>query len=1583
MPLRPIPALPKYANKFLTLFAFIASFLLVGVVTSPSAHAVETTVTGKVSTLTGFDSGFIWAETQVAGNWRFIVGSNREIKSDGNYSIDLEGLSGETVRIVAYAKLTSGSYVKIGDSFTLATGTTSKNLSLGALNIKINLTPAIACIGSNFSLEQNAWDTAKYLWIPFSAPSGGVINLSLPAEVSYTLNGSCNGDMPYTGSFTTTSSLQTINVSAGSANISGTVSDVTSADDVIGMIQAKETTWGEVFTDWQDIWEIKVTSDGRYAAKMPAGTYRLKFNPQVTTAMTEYVTTYTDSFVLTDSAVTKNVTLSKTANVIYTVNPKEISPGSYVSVVSSTSTFKGKYFKQRAQTLVRSDGKIRLYLETGSYKLQISPNQNRAGYVYSESPEFTVTDVGATLSAELTLRQANLTISVNSGSYTQGGYISGCTTDGDKCFEGEIGSDGYARVYAETGTYQVTIEPAFKKVTATTTRVSNFVVTGSSQEVNWNLAAANITGNISPASKSVTGSINFRQKITSPKGTQWSYVGWAQIDAKGNYFGSLPEGTFKIRVFPDWQNPFVITTSDEFVVGSTPVEKNITLATPNVSGTISPLDKSPGGWIEVQLTGETQWVEEYQDNYYATIGQDGKYELLLPAGTYRLRASPGKAGVYATKSVEFTVAGTPITNNDITLAAANITGTVSPVTKSKYAWAEVEKITNGQWQYSNDGFSVQADGTYSAYLEPGTYRITFSPSWGTKGVGKLVTGNITTTDTLQTIDFSLPSTNFKAQLVPATIGSTAYVHIYKVSDEKGYDEYVDGSSTNEEGQIEAYLPAGKYKLSIYPFTTSYAQTWTDVFTMPDTTTLTTFNFTVKTPNVTGLIKPAGYGAGSQVCLELKRNERWEGYRYCSTADKDDKFAFNVEDGTYRPVVTPNGYYDSRTGNYNNATPYVMTTGSEFTISGGNIAAIEVTLSTGNVKGTITPATRAFNGNVYAIKTSGAQYEWLNAWSSVDADGKYAMQLPPGTYRLRVDIPDGENDYVRTETQDFVVEGVDITKNITLDTPNIIGTVSPIEKSAGGWIYAEQYSCRCGWSGWSAAPSFANYSVISKTGTYGLKVPEGLTRLVAYPSWNSTGVVRTYSNSFTATAAQQRVDITLSTGNVSGTISTLANATGGWISIQRYNEWGWSWGDSTNIKADGSYNFDVPTGDYRLIVNPGWQSNGVVETVSETFSAVAGTPKTQDVTLRAANVTGSVTNLAAKVDETKLSKYGTTNKRYINVAWGHILTKSGSNWIWDSRNFSIQGDGTYAIYLPAGTYKYYIQNPSELVTGLVSGYTAEFTVVTGTNKVFDFAMTESNISGTVTPAASSNYGWICAQQQDVSKNYWYGVGQCATVRSDGTYELNLDAGTYRLEANPNWYSQGHARTTSATFTVATEKVVMNISLNATNTKLKILDSSGKPNYQGWVSVRDSLGNYVDTQKTGWISELGKVDFRLTPGTYTLEIQPGNYATGVRTVTTIIVPESGLETTISLVDGNIQGTAVNSTGAKLVCAFVTATATDKTTVRGLTKSNGTFNLDLEKGVVWTISVTDPVSGEKKSSTITPGDTSINPITITTEP
>jgi hypothetical protein len=212
-------------------------------------------------------------------------------------------------------------------------------------------------------------------------------------------------------------------------------------------------------------------------------------------------------------------------------------------------------------------------------------------------------------------------------------------------------------------------------------------------------------------------------------------------------------------------------------------------------------------------------------------------------------------------------------------------------------------------------------------------------------------------------------------------------------------------------------------------------------------------------------------------------------------------------------------------------------------------------------------------------------------------------------------------------------------------------------------------------------------------------------------------------------------------------------------------------------------------------------------------------------------------------------------------------------------------------------------------------------------------------------------------------------------------LKLDDGTYRIEANPNWSATGYARTYSDSFTVTSALTTKDLALTPTNVQLVVLDVAGNPNWQGNIEVRDASGNWVDTFKHGWISDLGKVDFKLAAGTYTLNIQPGQYATGIRTTTTITVPATGNFTaTISLVDGNVQGTALKTGSPSLPCGLVVATATGKTSVKTITRSDGKFTLNLESNVTWTITVTDPATGNSASSTITPGATTTNPVTVT---
>ena len=85
-----------------------------------------------------------------------------------------------------------------------------------------------------------------------------------------------------------------------------------------------------------------------------------------------------------------------------------------------------------------------------------------------------------------------------------------------------------------------------------------------------------------------------------------------------------------------------------------------------------------------------------------------------------------------------------------------------------------------------------------------------------------------------------------------------------ISGNKFSNQWIQASS---DGKIEAFLAAGKYRLHIDPRSEGVSQTVTDFFTMPDTTTLTTFTFALNVPNVTGTVTPEASSRYSSVCFE--------------------------------------------------------------------------------------------------------------------------------------------------------------------------------------------------------------------------------------------------------------------------------------------------------------------------------------------------------------------------------------------------------------------------------------------------------------------------------------------------------------------------------------------------------------------------------------------------------------------------------------------------------------------------------------------------------------------------------------------
>ena len=1566
--------------KKLILVIFLGFFL--NLVIFSTAKAAESSISGTITGITEFQSGFVWAEVRANDSWNFINGTQYQLSSSGTYSIGFESLSGSSVRINSFVKLSTGSYVTLGDTFTATASSVTKNISTKTLNLKFTATPIIGCAGAYVYLEdvgEAPWDSNKEIWVPYQLNQSGVLNLSAPIGFTYTAYLYCSGTLSDSATVTTSNSLQTINFNAGTANISGTISGITSEEDVYSYVESQTNEEGQILENWDYRYELYIKSDGKYAAKVPDGTYRIIVIPNATSAMADYVLTYSDTFTIASNTISKNISLSTNANLIIDVLPNDIAIGSYYDIQKKViNPLKGTYYQSVISGLVSTNGKIKSNLEPGTYQITIYPKSNRTGYVYTTSSELVLSASGS-ISQTLNLAQANLTFKVNIDSGATG-WVDGCNDDCSKQFYADIGTDGYARVRADAGTYNVNITPQNQTKLKTGTRLLNLVVTGSTQEVEVTLNPANITGTISPSSKSAGAWVNLSKKVND---YEWNSTGYMNLNSKGEYFFYAVNGTYKIYASCGGKITCIQTQSTEFTISSDTKTINLTLAAGNVTGTVSPTDRSKYGSISVQATSGTQMLQNYQ--YWAQIGLDGTFELLLPKGKYKLRAEPSCssdpcASDYAiTKSEEFEVVdtATAVVKN-ITLKAPNVIGTISPINNSKGGIADVDKLVSGNWEWETY-FPITKNGTYTLYLEPGNYKFRIRPG-NLGGVSNLTTDSITVTSSLQTFNFTLPSSNFQAQLTPSNLAAYSAVYIEQldsISGDKRGNTFVMADSV---GKVEAFLTAGKYRLFIQPRADGVTQTTTDFFTMPDTTTITTFTFALNEPNVSGTVTPEASSSYASVCFESYENGIWTGqYNFCTNTDYSGKFKSKVANGTYRAVVNPNGFDYQKTTS--SITKYAQTISESFTIA-GNTKNLNIALSTGNVKGAVTPIANSAYGTVIAYNSEGNYLKGGQFQSQIDVNGNYALNLPDGKYRLQVSLQGKTDGSVNTQTDDFVVSSLVQTKNIALDTPTITGQVTPVEKSRGGWINAEQYTCKCGWSGWAYAPGIASSSGIDSDGRYEIKVQDGLTRIVAYPNWEATGVTKTYSDSFTATSAPRTLNITLSTGNISGIVSTTTNSAGGWINVQKFNDWGWSWGSGTQIKLDGSYNLNLESGTYRLIANPGWQSSGIVETVSDTFTATAGVSSTVSFALQAPNVTGTVSNLSDNVSTSEFSKYGISDKQYLNAAHASIIQQDSSgNWIWSGRSFGIKGNGSYSIHLKPGTYKLYVHNLPEFVTNLTGDtYTDSFTVTSGSSATFNFALPGSNLKGTITPTNGAAWGWVCAQKYEATKNYWYSH-KCSTVKNNGTYEMKLDDGVYRVEANPNWSSTGYSRTYSDSFTVTSALTTKDLVLTPTNVQLVILDITGSPNWQGTVEVRDTSGNWVDTFKHGWISDLGKVDFKLAAGTYTLNIQPGQYSTGIRTTTSITVPSSGTFTaTISLVDGNVQGTALKTGSPSLPCGLVVATATGKTSVKTITRSDGKFTLNLDSNVTWTVTVTDPATGNSASSTITPGATSINPITIT---
>ncbi|MFM7989849.1 MAG: hypothetical protein ACKPKO_62095, partial [Candidatus Fonsibacter sp.] len=199
------------------------------------------------------------------------------------------------------------------------------------------------------------------------------------------------------------------------------------------------------------------------------------------------------------------------------------------------------------------------------------------GYVQTSLSNVIINSSGVT-SQTLTLAQANLTFKVNLDTGTTG-WIEGYSEDGNKNFYGEIGTDGYARILADAGTYSVSVAPNIPSKSKTGLRLTNFVVTGSTQQQEVNLQPANIFGTVSPSSKAKQAFVVLSKKING----YWNWFSSSRVDANGGFFHYGDNGEYRLELYCWGYSSCLRTFSNSFTIASDSKTVDISVATPNVT----------------------------------------------------------------------------------------------------------------------------------------------------------------------------------------------------------------------------------------------------------------------------------------------------------------------------------------------------------------------------------------------------------------------------------------------------------------------------------------------------------------------------------------------------------------------------------------------------------------------------------------------------------------------------------------------------------------------------------------------------------------------------------------------------------------------------------------------------------------------------------------------------------------------------------------------------------------------------------------------------------------------------------------
>lgn len=970
----------------------------------------------------------------------------------------------------------------------------------------------------------------------------------------------------------------------------------------------------------------------------------------------------------------------------------------------------------------------------------------------------------------------------------------------------------------------------------------------------------------------------------------WEYVqgGNAQVMADGTFGIRAQEtGTFRLSVRTSGRVDVANAATEQFVISD--------LAAVRQQGDIS----LPQPMLKVRVTqsGRNAYlnnagiqVSDHQgyDDFVET-GQIGVAPMSFPAaGTYYLTVTPPwglSSGVAANKYYVAVVTGTPgalsatITGvtatdgyNNLSLGIPNVTGKIvapdgSSIVRANGVWVNIQAqrylANENRWEWTDYWTQMAADGSFGFGLEQnGTYRLRIEPN-GVPGSAITRTVEFTVNDSNRggtvrafgDIRLSPPSAKFKIRIP----GSTADIKYAGIEVRKD-DQWYDWINTDRNGVANfSALEAGNYEFianpngdsSVSGIRKSYSATVTEtapssgIFTVsvagvtPDTNGFTILNLGV--PNITGkLVDQSGAIVTQQnkiwVNIQVQKYDagsgNWDWQNNVTNVRNDGTFGLSVgEAGTYRLLINPYGRTDiARTV----TSQFVITSAnaSTFTKAFGNIRLNGPTIS-----GTVSSpddTSRMANAQVVAIDDLTGQEMWEYS-SQTDAEGRWSMMLPKGSYSVYARSPWGNQTFGNGDPVTGLTVAENGTATLTSGSPSAIalrlgnptwsgtvvapGTSNPLaftsvclsQESAGKW-----------WSQCTESDTQGRWALTKPSGFTGFNDSTRLSirenRSAQYAEAQFVGrtdvetklgtyvVGQTFSNK-TLSPAAPNTSLTITAGN--------APAANLWVSIERENV-GWLTSGMTN--SQGVVRLNIPTISSGFKIRADVQSNRVL---AETYVTTVKTVSSSDVTSHTSNNVFSDTvvlglpNFAAEVVSPGSSPAP------VKDAWVDVYNMTTNQGVGGSNS---QANGNVALRLDSpssgNTYRYQVRVNSPWANPDLWASRTYFVDVDSAGAMVVHADTET---GTVlpTPTGSDRYRLalkapsvtgtvelpdatlIRDSYVEVRKNLqgWQQWVEGAQSRANGAFGLALDDGSYELTANVPWNQSGLAKSARCEVTVA--------------------------------------------------------------------------------------------------------------------------------------------------------------------------------------